>query len=479
MQFNIAQKYIAGFIALLFWITMLVIANTFSGTGDEGDSIMHYLYARAALKQPIYFFDHWAKPVYVLITCLPAQFGFKGIQIFNITIQAISIFITFRIAQLLHIKQAWLVALFLAIFPHQIIYALSGLTEPLFALTLMTILFLWLNQKQTIALLILSFLPFIRSEGLIVIVVFCIYLLIKKEQRRIPLLFVGHLIYTILGVLLYNKSIGWTLIENPYAVGTTDYGKGPWDAFIVNMRYAVGIILYYVTGMGLLAGLAYSILKFILKKDVNFSLEFLFLIYGIAFSIFFFHSFAWYKGWFHSFGLIRVMVGILPLIALICAKFLNEIFQYLPNRKTTKIGFLVVVLLLVFFNFYKKKYAIPNKEVLSLNEDQQIQNEMAAYLNRHHSEYKTMPIYFAAPYISVALDMDYFDRKKHPDLNVDYPNQLQKPAYLIWDDWYAPVENHVYLDDLSSRKDIKKIKSFSKKENGYDKIRTTILFKIE
>ncbi|MEZ5053274.1 MAG: hypothetical protein R2807_00665 [Chitinophagales bacterium] len=116
---------------------------------------------------------------------------------------------------------------------------------------------------------------------------------------------------------------------------------------------------------------------------------------------------------------------------------------------------------------------------MSLNEDQQIQNEMAAYINKQHREFKTMPIYFAAPYISIALDMDYFDRKKHPDLNVDYPNQLKKPAYLIWDDWYAPVENHVYLDDLTARKDIKKIKTFSKKENGYDKIRTTILFKIE
>ncbi len=481
MSYSISQKKITLSVVILFFVTMFFIAFTCSGTGDEGDSIMHFLYSKWAFKHPYHFFHHWAKPVYVLITCIPAQFGFIGIQIFNISINAISIYLVFLTAQKLNIKHAWLAGLLLAIFPHQIIYSLSGLTEPLFAFILIALILLWLYDKKISSLLILSFLPFIRSEGMVVIVVFLMYMLLKKEWRLIPLLIVGHLVYTVAGILAYDKSLLWVFTENPYAVGATSYGNGSWDTFINNIRYSTGIILYYVLWSGMLLGLVYSVLKFVLKKNVSFTLEDMFLIYGIFFSVFFFHSFAWYKGWFHSFGLIRVMVGVLPLAAIICAKVLNELFCRLPNNKSSYYAIFATALLIIFFNFFIKKYAISSMRDLNLHEDQQCQQEMAKYMKANYSDYEKLPIYFTAPYISEVLNMDLFDEKIRPDLKNDFHNNtMHKPCYLIWDDWYAPVENQVKLEDVQARPEFKKIKEFSKYEIlEPTKKRTTIIFKVE
>jgi hypothetical protein len=48
-------------------VVITVIAFVANGTGDEGDSISHYLFAKTAWTYKQHFFDHWAKPVYVLI----------------------------------------------------------------------------------------------------------------------------------------------------------------------------------------------------------------------------------------------------------------------------------------------------------------------------------------------------------------------------------------------------------------------------
>ena len=65
----------------------------FDGTGGSGDSIHHYLYAKYATAHPENFFNHWAKPLYVLLACSFAQFGFVGMKIFNALVALFTIFL--------------------------------------------------------------------------------------------------------------------------------------------------------------------------------------------------------------------------------------------------------------------------------------------------------------------------------------------------------------------------------------------------
>ena len=86
------QIYVLLFIYLIIVTTIIIL---FEGTGRSGDSIHHYLFAKFAPLHPKLFFNHWAKPLYVLLASPFAQFGFIGVKIFNATVSMFTIFFTF------------------------------------------------------------------------------------------------------------------------------------------------------------------------------------------------------------------------------------------------------------------------------------------------------------------------------------------------------------------------------------------------
>ena len=60
----------------IYLIIGIVIAFLLDGTGDAGDSLLHYHYARYAFEHPYLFFHHWGKPMFILIAAPFSQFGF-------------------------------------------------------------------------------------------------------------------------------------------------------------------------------------------------------------------------------------------------------------------------------------------------------------------------------------------------------------------------------------------------------------------
>ncbi len=142
--------YIVLFIyAIIATLTIIF----FDGTGDGGDSIQHYLFAKFAPLHPQLFFNHWAKPVYVLLVSPFAQFGFIGVKIFNAIVSLLTIFFTFKIAQKLNLKNAIMGAVILIFSPLYFALTFSGLTEPLFALFISISIYAILKHKYIAACL--------------------------------------------------------------------------------------------------------------------------------------------------------------------------------------------------------------------------------------------------------------------------------------------------------------------------------------
>lgn len=92
--------YIEIVLALL---ALLIMAFVLPGTGDEGDSVTHYLISKYAFETPTNFFDHWGKPLFVLFSSIFAQFGFIGIKFFNVLSTIIAIYFACQTAQQLKI----------------------------------------------------------------------------------------------------------------------------------------------------------------------------------------------------------------------------------------------------------------------------------------------------------------------------------------------------------------------------------------
>ena len=80
---NISEIKLVTLIMGAWFIVLCLVAIFTNGTGDAGDSVQHYLFSKSAFKHPELFLDHWAKPIFVLLSAPFAQLGFVGMKIFN------------------------------------------------------------------------------------------------------------------------------------------------------------------------------------------------------------------------------------------------------------------------------------------------------------------------------------------------------------------------------------------------------------
>ncbi len=456
----------------LFFISGLILLLTAKGTADEGDSIMHYLYARHAYQYPEFFFNQWAKPLYVLITSPFAQFGFNGIKLFNLVTATLTIWLTYKTARKLGIPNAWMAAFLAAFASMTMIITLSGLTEPLFALWLIAGIYWLILDKKILALTFLSFLPFIRSEGLIILCVVAVYMLVKKYYRYLPLLITSHLLYAIAGYGFHNDFF-WVFNKLSYATFSSAYGSGPWMHFVNRLPEVTGLPVYCLLIVGLGYGLFTLAGKYLFRDKDSISTEELYLVYGSFVVYFIAHSAFWALGIFNSFGLLRVLIGVLPFIALISLRGMNTLTD-LFRLKWLRYFLLAIVMI---FPFIQHKYSIIWKRDLTLKADQQAEQRLADYVKRDFPDYKNYVFYYEPCYLSVTLDINYFDTARHKRLLGAFEeNKFSTGQFFIWDDWFAPVEGHVPLEQIENNPGFLYLKSFEEKDY-WGKTRTVKLFR--
>lgn len=441
------NRYIYVLLVVYAVIALLTIIF-FDGTGDAGDSIYHYQFARYAPLHIELFFDHWAKPFFVLLASPFAQLGFVGIKIFNVIVTFFSLFFTFKVLQKLNVNNAIVGAIFLMFSPLCFVLTFSGLTEPLFGLFLIMSLYALLEDKGILASILISFLPFIRSEGLIFLGVFGFYFLLKKQWKLIPLLLVGHVAYMFTGYFVY-KDLLWVFNKIPYAKLSSTYGSGKLFHFVDQLQYVIGIPIYILLGLGILS----VIYKSIQRKVV---LEVQVIVFLGFFAFFIAHSLFWYLGIFNSMGLNRVFIGVAPFMAIIAVYGYNLITEELTkNKKPIRIALQSIILLLVLiFPFTSNPSAIDWKRDLSLSQDQKSAVLVAEFLEDYKSD--EQKYFLTHPYLCEALDIDYFDKTINENL-INYKWSMKPGDLLIWDAWFSVVENGVQKEELDNTEDLEKL----------------------
>jgi hypothetical protein len=444
------------FIYLILFIYAIIATCTvlfLDGTSDAGDSIHHYQYAKYAPIHPELFFNHWAKPLFVLLACPFAQFGFIGIKIFNVFVAIFTIFFTFKIAETLELKNALLAAVILIFSPLHYIITFSGLTDPLFALFCSIALYLVLKQHYFVASLVLSFLPFLRSEGLIIMAVFGFYFLLKQQWKYLPLFLVGHLVYAIAGNFVFHD-LFWVFNKIPYARLSSNYGSGPLFYFVEKLIYALGIPIYALFWIGVVAIIIQSIRKRI-------QLEIQVLVFLVFFAFFIAHALFWYMGIFNSMGLIRVMVGVMPfssIIAWIGFNFISEAF-FSKWKLAKQIFQGLVIAYVIIFPFTANPAAINWDKDMRLSKGQQLDLEIAEIIKRDYG--MAHRFMFAHAHMAEALGIDWFDPQQHLDFMNNKIERLQTGDIVIWDNWFAVVEQGVTKTQLDQRPDL--IQLFTRK----------------
>lgn len=430
----------------------------FQGTGDNGDSINHYLFARYAPNHPELYFNHWAKPLFVLLASPFAQFGFIGIKLFNAIITGFTVYLTAKSALKLKLDNSYLVFILCMFSPLYFILTFSGLTEPLFAFFISLSLFCFTYDKYIYASLLISFLPFIRSEGLILIGVVALFFLHKKDWKALLFLSFGHFFYSIAG-WPYTGDLLWVFNKIPYARMSSTYGKGELFHFVSQLFYVLGAPIYILFMIGL-AKLTFLSIKKKIKSEL-FILIFLGTIIFITA-----HSLFWYLGIFNSMGLKRVLIAIIPLISIIALHGYNVLTEEIKAKQLFKNSISIFTLaLIVVFPFTSSPASINLKRDLGLTENQKIMQQISEYV--HELKKENNCIFHASPYFSITLNLDHFEPKQRKELTLEYNDFSKTGDILIWDSWFSVVEYGIMEESLNSNKDFFRLKEF--KSNKDDK----------
>lgn len=434
----------AGIICYFFVLAGIAIFT--NGTCDSGDSIYHYLFSRYAFVHPVNFLDHWAKPFFVLLSSPFAQFGFTGIKLFNCCVGAISLWYCYKAAEALGYKNAWLAPVFLGFAPGWFVHLFSGLTEPLFGFLLIIGVYLALSKKALGAAIVISLLPFVRSEGLIIMVIFAFYFLVNKQYRYILWLLTGHIVYSIAGAFYYGDIL-WVFTRIPYSESSGKYGSGNLLHFVIQLTYIIGIPLYALLGAGFIKKIAG--LRGITKWKSYFSSIETLLVYGLLLGFITAHTLFWVMGIFESMGLKRVLVAIVPIAALIALNGFNYLLALLQSKKVMRsIAGIVVGGYVVVFPFTANPAAIDWKRDLSLTPDAMAVAEASEYIKSKFTN--DVYLYYAHPYITITMERNPFSKERNANLEALMANKTTEPFVVVWDNKFSVLENGVSLEQLTS-----------------------------
>jgi hypothetical protein len=449
-------------ITILLFLLLSCIGLSIDTTGDSGDSIMHFLYSKYSFTYPEYFLNHWAKPIFVLLSSPFSQFGFKGIIVFNCLVVSLTGLFAYRTARNLNLKYPWLVFVFILFSPLYFKLIFSGLTEYLFGLNLIITVYLATKKKYFTAVIIASFLPFIRSEGLIIVCVFGLFLILNKMNKLLPFLLTGHLFYSIVGYFYY-KDIFWVFTKIPYLNLGSPYGSGKLFDFVHRLNYVIEKPIYLLLFIGFIS----LFWGFIKLRTPKFNSVAVILVYGMFLAFFIAHSLFWWLGIFNSMGLPRVLIPIVPLVAIIALIGLNFILNIVVSSKIRSIILILVVIVIISYPFtVREEGVVFNSNLFNVPENELIETEVTPYLRQTIVNIDEQLFYYSQCFLSISLDIDHFNDSRHREMNRLLKETPPKGAIVIWDDWFSVVEGGISLGQLKSNKNLKLLKDFKKQDKN-------------
>jgi hypothetical protein len=431
-------------------LLMSLLALVAQGTGDDGDSVTHYLYSRYAFAHPANFFNHWAKPLFVMVSAPFAQWGITGVKLLNVAFWGLQGYFTIQIARHFNYRQEWLLGIFAILAPMNVTHTLSGLTEPMFATWFAWAVWTMLRQQTAAAYLLFSFLPFVRSEGLILLCPLVLYALWRRHYAYLPLLAVGHLVMGLVGKSFYSGDFWWIFNKMTYRGLESAYGHGKWDHFLNNLPSVLGIALCIMLILGLVYGL------FALLANGRWAREALvrdevWLVYAMLLSYFIAHSIFWWKGMFNSFGLMRVMLGIMPAFLLVSLRGWNMLEGAVASlsAKAARPLLALFVAMLLWSFFGRLRWA----QDFGPTSWQRSFDSMALKVKEKYPDLQKNIYYLEANAAALPLELDIMDRYRTREAWRLYSGEpAPANSLVVYDDWFFGHEGKVPLDQLRQDK---------------------------
>ncbi|MEN8927247.1 MAG: hypothetical protein ABF242_07395 [Flavobacteriales bacterium] len=451
MNYRKIDNYLA-FLFLGISAILLFSVSIFSSAHYEGsESIYHYFHSAAILDHPEVALNHWGKPLFIALSAPFTYFGEKGVMIFNSLVMLLSAFFAFKVGRKLHFKFSFPIVIFVLFSPVYYKFAQSCLTEPLFGLVAILSAYLFLIEKYLWSTVLISFIIYSRSEGMLFLPIYAFALIIRKQFKVLPFLLFGFLFYSFVGLFI-GKGFLWYYYDYPYKAVVENYGKGPFWHWFTNQKDITGtpFSIYISISFAVLVVSALVRYKHIFQNQ---NLVLYSLIVAPASIYIFGHSYLWYKGLSASIGLYRIVGGVIPLLAIIAMFGIDKLIKLLSFNTKGSYSALALSLILCFlmvnFTFQGKKSIILEQP----NEMEKTVLRSIDWIKENGFSDRKMFVFQA--HYALHFGGDHFDKYNTnivPGVdNREHPHdQLDVPDLLIYDSKFTPMEGGLPIENIDT-----------------------------
>ena len=439
-------------IAGAIYVLLVVLAN---GVNGGADTFTHYQMSRYSWIHHDLLLNQWGKPVFTVLFSPIAQLGLQAIIWTNLALIFFEAFLVLKIANQLDLKRSWLAPLLFLTCPVVFDNAVSSLTEIICALFLILFIHWSLRGKFILGALVLSFMPFARSEGFVILGVAAMFFFFTRRWKFIPILAVGSIILDLIGYW-YSGIPLWIFDSDPYVnTEITSYGSGSFFHFFIWAIPVFGIgflfllkstwlnahtIMNRLTVDWKTAAVSEDSKNFILRHQVMF-----WIVLGSFWGYFMAHTVLWWQGMWASLGLLRVMFVVAVPMVLLALIELNKLLDSRPLMGSWKTVNVIIVLLCgTAFGTNTLILGAVGAPV-EYGIEEAVLNEMKGWMKTEGVT--TQGCVFAGhSYVSLALDRDPFDYTKMNQLRSF--KYAQKGDLIVWDGHYGPNEENTPIEML-------------------------------
>lgn len=474
---KLSNKYIAPVVLLITAIMLIVLQRLSTGISGETDSVTHYQMARYAFKHPEYFLNHWGKPLFTILSSPLAQFGYSGAVAFNLISGLFSSWLAYLIAKRMDIRHAWVAIIFTLFTPLYLFIMFSSLTEILFSLVLILAIYLFISKRFIWSAVVISLIPFARTEGMMFIILFVPALIWMKQYKSLPFLFTGFIVFSLAGWPFYHDLL-WFFTKMPYgSSGSELYGSGSFWYYFSRLDGILNypLLLLSITGLiFILWNLKKGLKDF---HDIKYATLY-FLIIPSIFGFILAQSFMWWQGIMGVLSSTRFIACVLPLCAIIALIGFEWVMEKVKVFKTIHLLSGILILMLVIYQPFRQGM-LPTKTAKNFV----VMEELATWLR--NSPYSNRRAIYTDPMFPHYMNIDPFDQQKcfkiYNYQNTDPASLLKPGELLIWDAQFAGFEGRLPFDTLIKNKNLELLKVFLPKEDftiiGGEKYKVAVFIK--
>lgn len=455
------NKVIAPVVLLITGIVLVILQLLSTGFNGETDSITHYQIARYAFKYPDLFLNHWGKPLFTILSAPLAQFGYNGAIFFNLLCGLLSAWFAYLIAKRLGFRHAWVAIIFTVFTPVYLFIMYTSLTEILFSLVLIAAVYLFVSKRFIGSAIVISLIPFVRTEGMMYIVLFIPVLIWMKQYKSLPFLLTGFILFSIAGWPVHHDLL-WFFTKMPYSsTGSELYGSGSFWFYFRKMDH----ILNYPLIIMSVTGLIYSILN--LKTDRESlsdikNVTLYFLIIPAVFGFILAQSFLWWQGMMGVLSSTRFIACVLPLAAIISLAGFEWVMEKAKIRRWLYFVMGAFIISLVVYKPFTYN-RVPMKTGMNFAVMEQLTNWLK------DSQYSERRAFYNDPMYPFYMDKDPFDQnacfKMYSYENINPANLMKSGELLIWDAQFAGFEGKLPFDSLMKNNNLRLLNIFTPRDS--------------